>query len=67
MATCSSPAPFTAGFNQAWLNFYRFANGIVFRPFGGLSGFCYPYSYGPTGAQNVNFNWNGPYNPSRYQ
>jgi len=57
-----SAAPYSnaAGFDESSL----VGQSVIIRPFGGVTNPCFPY--GPSGAQNENYNWDGPYNPSRY-
>ena len=54
-----------AGFNQSPLA----GSSVVFRPWMELqnpTGLCYPYNpCGQSSSQNVNYNGNGPYTPTR--
>jgi hypothetical protein len=64
----SAPYSNAAGFNQSvqTLGSSSLVSGrsVVMRPFMNLGGPCYPY--GLSTYQNENYNWSGPYNPSRY-
>jgi hypothetical protein len=64
----TAPVDNVAGFNAARTLLAGY--NVVFRPWMQLqdsSGQCFPYSpAGPSSKQNVNYNGNGPYTPTRY-